>query len=177
MALDFVSNVRSQKKDMDYWQGLCSSQKELYSKKLQLLQLSDDLYAIMEEKWKDDVALWPKVEFGQIYIYLIDTPGQFTREKLKAYKSLDAFNYYIRYLSLLCMRTVHVHVHYIRNDYFVFISGWVQTVYIYEHGLICLLKAKVKASQRLSDKLHEAWVAVEKSSGTIITGHCTCMAG
>ena len=100
---------------MDYQQGLCSSQKELYSKKLQLLQLSDDPYAITEEKWKDDVALWLKVEFGQIYIYLIDTPGQFTREKLKAYKSLDVFNYYIRYLSLLChcMSTVHVHVHYV----------------------------------------------------------------
>ena len=37
----------------------------------------------------------PEVEFPQIYIdlYLIDTPEEFTREKLKAYKSLEAYNY------------------------------------------------------------------------------------
>ena len=28
-----------------------------------------------------------------IDLYLIDTPGEFTREKLKAYKSLEAYNY------------------------------------------------------------------------------------
>ena len=28
---------------------------------------------------------------------MLDTPGQFTREKMRAYKSLEAFNYYIRY--------------------------------------------------------------------------------
>ena len=55
-----------------------------------------DPFVVEEEKWKDDVSLWPAVEFGQIYTYLIDSPGQFTREKMKAYKSLDAFNYYIR---------------------------------------------------------------------------------
>ena len=55
-----------------------------------------DPYSVEDEKWKDDVSLWPPVEFGEIYTYLIDTPGQFTREKMKAYKSLEAFNYYIR---------------------------------------------------------------------------------
>ena len=28
--------------------------------------------------------------------YLVDTPGQFTREKIESQKDLDAFNYYIR---------------------------------------------------------------------------------
>ena len=55
-----------------------------------------DLYEISNERWTDNVMLWPPVEFGEVYTYLIDTPGQFTREKMKAYKSLDAFNYYIR---------------------------------------------------------------------------------
>ena len=58
-------------------------------------------YAPVEEsKRKDDIALWPPVEFGQIYTYLIDMSGQFTREKMKAYKSLVAFNYYFRYRFL-----------------------------------------------------------------------------
>ena len=138
---------------MDYQQGLCSSQ-ELYRRKLEVLRIPDP-YAIPQEKWKDDVA---SSGFGQIYTYLIDTPGQFTKEKLKAYKSLDAFNYY-KYLHDLI------------------ISGWVQAVHIYEHGLICLMKSKVKASQQLNDKPHEAWIAVERASGTVLSGHCTCMAG
>ena len=57
-----------------------------------------DPYEILPEKWSDSISSWPPVEFGDIYTYLIETPGQFTREKLKAYKSLDAFNYYIRYV-------------------------------------------------------------------------------
>ena len=59
-----------------------------------------DPYVIEASEWKNDIALWPPIEFGQIYTYLIDMPGQFTRQKMKAYKSLDAFNYYIRYRSL-----------------------------------------------------------------------------
>lgn len=55
---------------------------------------STDPYQISD--WTDDIELWPSVEFGAIYTYLIDTKGEFTREKLKAYKSLEAYNYYIR---------------------------------------------------------------------------------
>ena len=50
-----------------------------------------------DKHWIDDISQWPPVEFGQIYTNLINTPGQFTSEKMKAYKSLEAFNYYIRY--------------------------------------------------------------------------------
>ena len=60
-------------------------------------------------------------------------------------------------------------------------SGWVQTVEYHDLGpdfTSCLLNAKVKPSQRLSDKPHEPWVATwKKKSGMIITAHCLCMAG
>ena len=56
-----------------------------------------DPYQLRSEAWVDDPSLWPEVEFPHIYVYLIDTPGEFTREKLKAFKSLEAYNYYIRY--------------------------------------------------------------------------------
>ena len=39
----------------------------------------------------DDVSKWPAVEFGQIYVYLIDSPGSYTRETMKAYSSLEAY--------------------------------------------------------------------------------------
>ena len=43
-------------------------------------------------------------------------------------------------------------------------------------GSNCLLKAIVTASQSLKTE-HKAWVGVVKKTGTVITGHCTCMAG
>ena len=48
-------------------------------------------------------------------------------------------------------------------------SGWVHIVY-YDPGLDyknCILKSKVNPSQRLSEKPHEPWVGVEKTSGCI----------
>uniref|UniRef100_A0A1X7UDI0 SWIM-type domain-containing protein n=1 Tax=Amphimedon queenslandica TaxID=400682 RepID=A0A1X7UDI0_AMPQE len=77
----------------------------------------------------------------------------YTREKLQAYKSLEAYSYYI--------------------------NGYVQTVlyFCYESNpSVCVVKAKVHASQKAT-VLHLAWVAVNKRDGRIITGHCKCMAG
>ena len=87
---------------MEYKSCLPKAERKRYCEKLQVLcskqdpVVTLDPYEISDERWTDDVALWPPVEFGEIYTYLVDTPGQFTREKMKAYKSLDAFNYYIR---------------------------------------------------------------------------------
>lgn len=55
-----------------------------------------DPYKIKGELWIDDVSKWPSVEFPALYMYFIETPGGYTREKLKAYKSLEAYNYYSR---------------------------------------------------------------------------------
>ena len=83
--------------------SLQSRDKERYAEKLAVLYGSHtdsiDPFDIPDDKWVDDIFLWPPVEYGDVYTYLVvlvDTPGQFTREKLKARKSLDAFNYYIR---------------------------------------------------------------------------------
>ena len=48
-----------------------------------------DPYQLGSESWVDDPSVWSEVEFPHIYVYLIDTPGKFTREKLKALKSLE----------------------------------------------------------------------------------------
>ena len=85
------------------------------------------------------------------YSYLIETTGPFTKEKLKAYKSLEEYNY--------------------------FCNSYVHTVYHYESGRVFILKAKVTPSQNSADKPHESWVVVCKETGSIRTAHCTCMAG
>ena len=51
-------------------------------------------YELPLEAWVDDITTWPPLEFPDIVRYLITTPGEFTRERLKAYKSLEAYNYF-----------------------------------------------------------------------------------
>ena len=131
-----------------------------------------DPYEIDEEFWIDDVSKWPSVEFPALYMYFIETPGGYTREKLKAYKSLEAYNYYSRLMLPVIKQCSHL-------SPFLYFSGWVQTVYFYEleDRKHCFLKGKVNCSQRLTEKPHQPRVAVEMATGTIVTGHCTCMAG
>ena len=38
---------------------------------------------------------WPDVLYTDIYNYLIVTPSEYTHDKLKAFKSLDGYNYYV----------------------------------------------------------------------------------
>ena len=47
-----------------------------------------------EAAWSDDISKWPNNEFGDIYNYLIDLKGPYRKESLKAYKSLEVYNYY-----------------------------------------------------------------------------------
>ena len=82
-----------------YYSSLSGPDKKRYAVKIEDFAKikyckSIDPYEIKE--WVDDVELWPELEFGDIYTYLIDGKGIYTKETLKSYKSLDAYNYYTR---------------------------------------------------------------------------------
>lgn len=101
-----------------------------------------------DKRWSDSPMLWPQISFGDIYTYLIKTPGPFTHEKLKAFKSLEAYDY--------------------------FISRKVGPISSLKKKGVKVLKAEVRPeSQRDS---HLPWVIV-KEDGEIITAHCDCKAG
>ena len=75
------------------------SDRKRYEQKLAGLGFSDVLKdgpllegALFWSNWTDDLAKWPSIEFGAIYISLVDSPGPFTRESVEAYKSFDAYN-------------------------------------------------------------------------------------
>ena len=110
-----------------------------------------DPYAIKETQWSEDMSKWPDMQFGNIYTYLINTEGCYTKEKLKAFRSLEAYNY--------------------------FYNGYVQTVYFYLSGRFGILKAKVNPSQKAAENYHEPWIIICMESGSVMTAHCTCMAG
>jgi len=62
--------------------------RHLFIDKIKSLGIDSCLYT---ENPKNDVvddmscSLWPSVTFPDVYCYLIETPGNFTGEKLKAY--------------------------------------------------------------------------------------------
>lgn len=118
--------------------------------KLHLIGLgeSDDPYSESNSlRFADDMTLWPALEYGHIFGYFITRPGLYTQEQFLVWKQLDAYNY--------------------------FQSGYVRTVVVSAVGSICLLK---DPSQRSPDSAHHHWVAIKKH-GTVVSGHCTCMAG
>lgn len=45
----------------------------------------------LTEKWSSDPNTWPDLTFGDIYLYLIDTPSIYNKDSMKAYKSLEAY--------------------------------------------------------------------------------------
>ena len=73
------------------------------------------------EGWKDDVSLMPDVNWPDVYNYLINTPSSFTNESLKAYKSLESYNFFI------CGHVQEVYYNHIeKNAEFCFIKSEVR---------------------------------------------------
>ncbi len=138
----------------DYFRGLDETAQRRYTEKLDKLGGLEDPYlhlgqGLKEEDWQN----WPKVEYPDIYNFLIESPSLYNGESLKAYKSLEAYNYYI--------------------------NGWIEKALVFKIpncSNTYLALGSVKHSQSLSNPPAKPWVAV-KSEGTVILAHCTCMAG
>ena len=128
---------------------------EAWARYKQKLQISGyevpDPFSLTD--WEDNIHKWPPVEYGDIYNYLINSPGVYTQDTLKAYKSLDAYSFY---------SAGHVHQVFYHN--------------VSKESPVCVLKSKVTPSQSVTDPPREAWVVVDKK-GAISAAHCTCMAG
>lgn len=123
-----------------------------YSEKLLVEGVSlPDPYGLGEEVWSNDMSLWPDLQYGDVYNYLIESKGQYTAQSLRAFKSLEAFNY--------------------------FYNGHVRTVYCYQFERFAIMKAKVNPSQKNPDEAHTAWVIIHQTTAEVKVGHCDCKAG
>ena len=81
--------------ESDFFKQLDARGKRRYDEKLEILGLCSDPYATTSEDWESDPDCWPNVEFPDILNYLIDSPSPHTKESLKAYKSTEAWAYFI----------------------------------------------------------------------------------
>jgi len=95
---------------------------------------------------------WPDVTYAEVYDYLVLTASFYTRDQIKAKKSLDGYNF--------------------------FLNGWLNgvTVVKVDNKNNHLFLATVKHSQSVLLPPLKVWV-ITKQDGEVITAHCTCMAG
>ena len=133
--------------------------KKRYKEKLQLIGCSKDPFWLLESKTRlgSPQSLewhqWPDVSYPDVHNYLIETTSEYTHEQLKAYKSLERYNYLA--------------------------NGWINSISVIKSdgkSNCFIFTASVKHSQSLSATPLKLWVAI-KSDGTILCAHCTCMAG
>ena len=81
----------------EYYKELDDTDKSDYKKKLTLAndKILPDPYFITDWEELEKVTSIPDIDFPVIYSYLVDTPSVYTKESIKAYKSLDAYNFFI----------------------------------------------------------------------------------
>ena len=111
-----------------------------------------DPYGMDSSLFFNDYKDWPNLSYCDIYNYLINKNSNYTFCSLKAYKSLEAYNY--------------------------FISGFVSQIgrASFLHNCNSLFKAQVSHSQKMNESSLIPWMIVD-SDGVVLCAHCTCMAG
>eukprot|EP00795_Rhopilema_esculentum_P005663 gene5663-10902_t len=82
----------------DFVLGLEACDRKHYAAKLTLADgtvLPDPF--LLEQRWTDDISNLPNLSWRDVTQYLIDSPSEFTNKAMKAYKSLEAYNYRTSY--------------------------------------------------------------------------------
>ena len=77
-----------------YFAGLNLDDKKSYEEKLKKIS-NIDPYNLSASFYSDSSENWPNIEFPDIVNYLLFTSSRYTNDQLKAYKSLDSYQYFI----------------------------------------------------------------------------------
>ena len=77
-----------------YFESLTNTDKADYKRKLTLSTGESLLDPFTIKNWKFDDSLLPDISWPDIYNYLIEYPSVFSKESLKAYKSLEGHNFF-----------------------------------------------------------------------------------
>jgi hypothetical protein len=77
-----------------YRDGLDTITKARYVDKLKAID-GEDPYEVEKSEWSTDMTSWPEVTYPDIVNYLVYTQSAYTLAELKAYKSLQAYTYFV----------------------------------------------------------------------------------
>ncbi|KAJ8910241.1 hypothetical protein NQ315_002565 [Exocentrus adspersus] len=119
-----------------------------YKQKLDIIN-GVDPFCLSDEMFSYNVKNFPKVTNMDIIAYLVLSKSYYTKQQMKAYKSLEAYKYFEAGFVSKC-RCCKV------GDYFV-------------------SAADVKHSQRMSEASLKLWIIINED-GSIECAHCTCIA-
>ena len=89
----------------DYFAGLEGPAKSRYQEKLTVCGF--DPYALRKSDFSENIELLPNVQYPDIVNYLVLQTSWATQTQMKAYKSMDAHNFFVPgWVNTLCMRSV-----------------------------------------------------------------------
>ena len=81
----------------EYFKSLEPNDAQCYVKKLTLTtgECLPDQYTLVAEEWEENINKFPDITWRDVTEYLIETSSLYTKESMKAYKSLEAFDYFV----------------------------------------------------------------------------------
>ena len=89
----------------DYFAGLDGPSKLRYREKVSICGF--DPYSLKKSDYSENVELLPIVQYPDIVNYLVLQTSWATKSQMKAYKSMDAYNFFVSgWVNTLCMRCV-----------------------------------------------------------------------
>ncbi|XP_032446002.1 uncharacterized protein LOC116737116 [Xiphophorus hellerii] len=133
----------------DYYQRLNRVARRRYDDKISAV--GEDPYLIPPTQQKPArecrIEELPGLCYPDIFMFLIEVPG-YSAGALKAYKSLDAYRFFLR--------------------------GWVRSLMLCTRKDKFIITSKVIQFEGLTENPHPVWTIIEPS-GLVVSGHCTCM--
>ena len=67
-----------------------------YREKLKLATVEQlQIHKLSRKIWINDISSLPETTWRDVTEYLLDTPSAYTKESIKAYKSLEAYDYFV----------------------------------------------------------------------------------
>ena len=93
-----------------YYSELEGEAKSRYEQKVRMIGLVDPYFLLENSPSSSSLSVewyeWPDIAYVDIYNFLINTTSYCTHEQLKAYKSLDGYNFFVNgwvtNISVIC---------------------------------------------------------------------------